>query len=72
MLFNVDKCKVMQFGYNSKRTFEMNGNDLQEISEEHLKRISLDICCLYHHINGIALYVFITVVQIETYVACKL
>jgi hypothetical protein len=35
MLFNVDKCKVMHFGYNnSKRTYEMNGKDLEEISEE--------------------------------------
>jgi ribonuclease P/MRP protein subunit RPP40 len=35
MLFNVDKCKVMHFGYNnSKSTYGMNGKDLEEISEE--------------------------------------
>jgi hypothetical protein len=35
MLFNVDKCRVMHFGYNnSKSTYEMNGKDLEEISEE--------------------------------------
>jgi hypothetical protein len=35
MLFNVDKCKVMHFRYNnSKSTYEMNGKDLEEISEE--------------------------------------
>jgi ribonuclease P/MRP protein subunit RPP40 len=35
MLFNVDKCKVMHFGYNnSKSTYKMNGKDLEEISEE--------------------------------------
>jgi ribonuclease P/MRP protein subunit RPP40 len=35
MLFNVDKCKVMHFGYNnSKSTYAMNGKDLEEISEE--------------------------------------
>jgi ribonuclease P/MRP protein subunit RPP40 len=35
MLFNVDKFKVMHFGYiNSKSTYEMNEKDLEEISEE--------------------------------------
>jgi ribonuclease P/MRP protein subunit RPP40 len=35
MLFHVDKCKVMHFGYNnSKSTYEMNWKDLEEISEE--------------------------------------
>jgi hypothetical protein len=35
MLFNVDKCKVMHFGYNnSKRTYEMKRNDLEETTEE--------------------------------------
>jgi ribonuclease P/MRP protein subunit RPP40 len=36
MLFNVDKCKVMYFRYSdSKRTYEMNRKDLEEIGEEH-------------------------------------
>jgi ribonuclease P/MRP protein subunit RPP40 len=35
VLFNVVKCKVMHFRYNnSKSTYEMNGKDLEEISEE--------------------------------------
>jgi hypothetical protein len=35
MLFNIDKCRVMHFGYNnSKSIYEVNGKDLEEISEE--------------------------------------
>jgi hypothetical protein len=39
MLFNVDTCKVMHFGYNkSKRTYEMNGKDLDEIWRPNLRK----------------------------------
>jgi hypothetical protein len=34
MLFNVDKCKDAFANNNSKRKYEMNGKELENISEE--------------------------------------
>ena len=35
MQFNVDKCKMMNFGFNSTRhTYTMNNKELQTVSKE--------------------------------------
>jgi len=46
MLFNVDKCKIMHIGYNSKAKYEMNGKYLKEVTEKReLVITQVDLKC---------------------------